>query len=375
MNAQVAPEALDRIIHQIAVAAVQLQRAVGDARAGVGRKALGHGGKAGLVRGIVADLGRREIKQGARRFQFGRHVGQHELGILEVGDCGPELLAFARIGDRLVEAALSAAQAAGADIEPPAVEAHHGDPKALALAPDAVLDGHANIVEIDLARRLAVPAQLSFLRTEAHSGHVLLDHQGADALGAFLASTDHGHVNFVLAPARDKGLGARDDIMVAVPGRPRLQRSRVRTARRFGQAIAAQPFHPDHARQILLLDRVRPEAVDHPGGHVVDGNEGAGRRTAIAHRLEDQRRFEPPEPDPAAFLGNVDSPKAKLGRLDDRVAREVMPFIPLRGVRSDLGGGELARHILDLALVVGKVELGHGPSPSLATGDFPARRR
>src|SRR5215217_3663579 len=36
-----------------------------------------------------------------------------------------------------------------------------------------------------------------------------------------------------------------------------------------------------------------------------------------------------------------------------------MLLIPLRGMRSDRVGGELARHLLDLALLVGEVELAH----------------
>src|SRR5690606_5148259 len=36
VHAQVAPEALDRVVHQVAVAAVELERAVGDGAAGVG---------------------------------------------------------------------------------------------------------------------------------------------------------------------------------------------------------------------------------------------------------------------------------------------------------------------------------------------------
>jgi hypothetical protein len=64
-----------------------------------------------------------------------------------------------------------------------------------------------------------MPAELALLRAEADAGHVLFDHQRADALGAFLAGADHGDVDLVLAAARDERLGARDDIMVAVPHR------------------------------------------------------------------------------------------------------------------------------------------------------------
>ena len=56
---------------------------------------------------------------------------------------------------------------------------------------------------------------------------------------------------------------------------------------------------------------------------------------------------------------HVDRPEAELGRLADRVAWEDMLLVPLGGERRDRVGGELARHLLDLELVVGEVELRH----------------
>src|SRR3546814_6243445 len=66
MDAQVAPEALDRIILQIAIAAEQLQRVVDDLAAIVGREPLCHRREARLVGGVRGDFCRRHVKQGAR---------------------------------------------------------------------------------------------------------------------------------------------------------------------------------------------------------------------------------------------------------------------------------------------------------------------
>ena len=254
MDAKVAPEALDRIILQIAVAAVKLQRAVDDRRAGVGGEALGHGREAGLVGRVGGDLGRGDVEQVARRLELGFHVGERELGLLEIGDRRAELLALLGVIDRFVEAALGAAERAGADVEPPAVEAHHRDAEAFALAADAVGDRHPDLVEIDLRGRLRMPAELLLLGAEADALHVLFDDQRADALGPILAGADHGHVDFILAAAGNERLGAGDDIMVAVHHRLGLERRRVGARRGLGQAIAADPLHRDHRRQIFLLD-------------------------------------------------------------------------------------------------------------------------
>ena len=208
-----------------------------------------------------------------------------------------------------------------------------------------------------------MPAELLFLGAEADALHVLLDDQSGDALGAFLAGADHGHVNLVLAAAGDEGLRPRDDIMVAVQHRLGLERGGVRARGRLGQAIAADPLHRDHRREIFMLELVGAEAVDHPGGHVVDRDEGAGRRAAVGHRFHDQRRLEPAEADAAAFLRDVDGAEAQLGGLADGVAGEDVLLVPLGGKRRDRVGGELGRHFLDLELVVGEVELRHRGRP------------
>src|SRR3546814_6735838 len=78
MDAQVAPEALDRIILQIAIAAEQLQRVVDDLAAIVGREPLCHRREARLVGGVRGDFCRRHVKQGARGFEVGRHVRSEE---------------------------------------------------------------------------------------------------------------------------------------------------------------------------------------------------------------------------------------------------------------------------------------------------------
>ena len=47
----------------------------------------------------------------------------------------------------------------------------------------------------------------------------------------------------------------------------------------------------------------------------MDGDEGAGAGTAIGHRLHDQRRLEPAEPDAARVLRHIDAAEAQ-GDLD-----------------------------------------------------------
>ena len=48
-----------------------------------------------------------------------------------------------------------------------------------------------------------------------------------------------------------------------------------------------------------------------------------------------------------------------LGRLADRIPRKDMLLVPLRRERGDCVGGEFCRHLPDLELVLGQVELAH----------------
>src|SRR3546814_10444572 len=65
------------------MAAVKLERAIGDPHRFVGRKALCHGGEMRLVRRAFCHLDARGIKEGARSLEPRFHVGKGEPGRLE----------------------------------------------------------------------------------------------------------------------------------------------------------------------------------------------------------------------------------------------------------------------------------------------------
>ena len=112
---------------EIAVAAMQLQRLIGDVEAGVGDEALGHGAKLRGVRVVAVERRGGAPQQGARRFEPGRHVGEAELQRLEFVKALAEGLALFHVGERFFQRRLRAAERAGRDIEPAAVEPGHRD--------------------------------------------------------------------------------------------------------------------------------------------------------------------------------------------------------------------------------------------------------
>ena len=116
MHPQIPHHALNLIVLQIPVAAVNLQRFIGDIKSGIGNKALCHGRAFGAFGVIVIERAGGVIEHKAGGLQLGRHIRQLELYRLKIADAIAELFALARIGQRLVEGALGGAERTGRDI-------------------------------------------------------------------------------------------------------------------------------------------------------------------------------------------------------------------------------------------------------------------
>src|ERR1700688_2864022 len=98
----VAEVALDVVLARVAVAAVDLQRLVGDPLRHLGREELGLRGLERVALPLVPGPGRLPGQQ-ARGVELGRHVGEIELDGLEVGEVLAELLALLGVGEGVLE--------------------------------------------------------------------------------------------------------------------------------------------------------------------------------------------------------------------------------------------------------------------------------
>ena len=85
--------------------------------------------------------------------------------------------------------------------------------------------------------------------------------------------------------------------------------------------------------------------AEHPGRHVVDGDEGGGRRIDRGHLLEHQRGVEARQRQAADALGRIEAAEAQFAGLGDRVLREDRLGVPARGVRREFALRELARRL------------------------------
>src|SRR5262249_26478006 len=148
------------------VAAVQLQAAVDDAEAGIGREPLGHGRKPRRRWLAAVERGCRTVQHQSRRLDLGRVIGNAEGGRLGIGKARAELLSLLHVSDGAVEAELCAAKRAGGNVETAAVEPAHCDLETLALGADAVRNRHPALLEDDHRGWLRMPAELLLLGAE-----------------------------------------------------------------------------------------------------------------------------------------------------------------------------------------------------------------
>src|SRR5208337_199359 len=113
-------------------------------------------GKAILLKGGV-------VEEGAGGFDFGVHVGEHELDGLEFGDGFAEGFAGAGEFDGFVEGALGEANGLRGDADASAIESGESDFQALAFFTETIGGGDFAIVENDFDGGRAALAHFVFV--------------------------------------------------------------------------------------------------------------------------------------------------------------------------------------------------------------------
>ena len=117
-----------------------------------------------------------------RSLHAGVHIGQLELGVLELGDASAELHALLGVLDGLLHGALAQAQSLRSDTDTAAVQSLHGDLEALALlAQHTILGDHA-VLEDQVAGGAAADAHLLLVLALREAGIGLLHDESGDLL-------------------------------------------------------------------------------------------------------------------------------------------------------------------------------------------------
>ena len=138
----------------------------------------------------------------------------------------------------------------------------------------------------------------------------------------------------------------------------RDERAGVRARARLGQRERADRLaarERRHEARALLVGAER-EQRQRAGGRV-HRDRDADARVRARQLLEREDVREEVGPRPAVLLRHAHAQQPELGQLREQLAREAVRPVPLRRVRRDLGGRELARQRLDLALIRRELEV------------------
>ena len=225
------------------------------------------------------------------------------------------------------------------------------------LGADQVGRRHARVDVGQLGGVRGPPAHLVQLAGDLESGCALLDHQQRNPRRARAAGAHRGDDVVGAHPGGDVGLGAVDDVVVAIQHRRGAQMPDVGTAAGLG----------DGQRADLLAGQRRPdERVDQPlvarGDHVrhrdaagEQRGEDAAGRAGLVQLLADDHRVGAVAATAADRFGEARAQQAGRPGAPVQVARQVAGALPLVDVGQDLAFGERAHRLSQL------FALGRGP--------------
>src|SRR5690606_42057350 len=106
--------------------------------------------------------------------------------------------------------------------------------------------------------------------------------------------------------------------------------------------------------------------VDHPGGHVVDRDEGRSRGAGLGQLLENDRRIETGEAGAADILADIEPAEAELRGFHENVARKDVLLIPFIRIWSQMLGSETRCDIAEGTLFLTELEI-HRHRPCLCS--------
>ena len=258
------------------------------------------------------------------------HIGQLELGVLELAQATAELDALLGVLDRLVDGALGKTQSLGSNADTAAVEGLHSDLEALAFLTEQVLLGNDAILENEVAGGAAADTHLLLVLAGGEAGEGALDDEGGNAVVALAlvghGEDDEGGGNVAVG---DEALAAVEDVVaVLVLDSGGLLAGGVGTGAGLGQTERADLAAGQKVRQILhllLLGAVLENGSAAEGG--VGGNDNSGGAANLSELLHAHGITENIAAGAAVLLREVNTHHAELGHLFDGLHGEALFLI------------------------------------------------
>src|SRR3954471_6669890 len=335
-HAHVAPQALDREVGDVAVAAVDLDGVRADALGHLGCKQLRHRRFADARLALVAQPCCVQIEL-ARCFDLGRHVGAAKADRLVLEDRLANALALLGVRHgRLERGARDAGRLRG-DVDAAGLEVGERDAIADAFLREQVIRGHLAVLERDLCRVGSALPELVFDARDHVAGRLGGHEKGADA---FLAGRLVGHCendgNVGVLARGDELLDAVQHVVGALALGTRRDRRGIGADLRLGEGKGAEHLALGERHEVAALLLIVAVAVQDSGNEIVHRDDGRGGAVAGSNLLAGDRHGAVVEPGAAPLLRYGDAIEAHGGEALKRRAWKLLVAVPARGVRCEL---------------------------------------
>ena len=303
------------------------------------------------------------------------HIGDLELGVLELGDAATELDTLMGVLDDLFHGAFAQAQGLRGNTDAAAVQGSHGDIEALALLAQQTVCGDAAVLHDQLTGGRTADAHLLFVLADREAGVGALHDESGDLLaglfGIPLIGDDAGNGDddkyIGKAGVGDEDLGAVEHPVIAIQHGNGLLALRVGAGTRLGEAERADPFAAAQLGQViflLLLGAVFIDGSTAQGG--VGGKDNAGGAADLGKLFDRHDIGEDVAAGAAVLFGEIDSHHAQLSHLLDGLFGEALFLIHLSSQGLYFILGKLTVHFLHHGLLFGELEI-HNRSSLLLT--------
>src|SRR5215207_3312038 len=355
----VAVEAADRVLLDVAVAAVDLDGLLGGAHGEPAGLELGlGGGEAEGLAGVLLEGGL--VGEQARGLDLGRHVGELGLDRLVLGDRLAEGDPLLGVAQSLVQSPLGEAEAHGGDTDATAVERLQELAEALAPSSQQPLLLHTTIAERQRPGVGRVPAHLAIGLADLVTRRPVRHHDVRDLVIPG-AGSDRDQTRDVSPGIGDELLGPVDDPLAILELRPSPRVPGVAPRLGLSQPKRCQLLAARQSRQPLLLLLLGAERDDRPGPQRRVRRHRYPDAGIHACELLDRERVGQVAGTPATVfmrMGNAHQPE--FPELLHDFVREALGAVELLGDRLYLALSEIPHQALDLALLVAQIEVHSG---------------
>ena len=223
---------------------------------------------------------------------------------------------------------------------------------------DHAVAGDADVVEVQLAGRAALDAELALLLAEGEPLVGLLHDEGADVGAAPALGVGHREHRVVLGDTGvgDPGLLAVEYPVVAVARGAGPHRSGVAAGLALGQAVRERGRSLRERSEVALLELLRPARISGILPSLLTAGMSEDDAQTRATSSMTMHAASASAPTPPYSSGTCGAKKSRGDEGVVRLLRVRAVLVHLRGIRRDLVLGDRAHRLADRLVVLGDLE-------------------